>query len=155
MDTINLRSAEPSDFDTLGEVMFDAIHKGPTKYSAAQSMAWAPEPRQGSAWADRLSGKTIILAERGTTVLGFMSIEPGGYVDFAYILPTAQGSGLFRKLFNEVLAHAQQAGEAELSTHASLMAQPAFTAMGFTVDVHETVEVDGQMLDRARMTKTL
>ena len=155
MNTITLRSAEPSDYDTLGEVMFDAIHNGPTQYTTAQSQAWAPAPRRGAAWANRLSGKTVLLAERGATVLGFMSIEPGGYVDFAYIRPNAQGSGLFRKLFNEVLARAQKAGETELSTHASLMAQPAFAAMGFTVDVHESVDIDGQKLDRARMTKTL
>ena len=155
MDTITLRTAVPDDYDTLGEVMFDAIHNGPTKYTAAQSKAWAPAPRSGADWAARLQGKTMILAERRETVLGFMSIEPGGYVDFAYIRPSAQGSGLFRRLFNDVLTRAQALGEPELSTHASLMAQPAFEAMGFQIDFHETVEVDGQKLDRARMTMTL
>ncbi len=106
-------------------------------------------------WAERLGQKTVILAERGETVLGFMSIEPGGYIDFAYIRPEGQGSGLFRKLFNAVEAHAADAGETELSTHASLMAQPAFAGMGFTVDFHETVEVAGQKLARARMVKPL
>ena len=87
--------------------------------------------------------------------MGFMTIEPGGYVDFAYIRPSAQGSGLFRRLFAEVMKRAEAAGETELSTHASLMAQPAFAAMGFKIDFHETVEVDGQKLARARMIKTL
>ncbi len=84
-----------------------------------------------------------------------MSIEPGGYVDFAYIRPGAQGSGLFRQLFEAVLDRAKAQGDTELSTHASLMAQPAFAAMGFEIDYHETVEVDGQSLPRARMTKRL
>ena len=155
MDTVTLRTALPDDFDTLGDVMFDAIHNGPTKYTDAQSKAWAPAPRSGADWAERLSGKALILAERGEVVLGFMSIEPGGYVDFAYIRPQAQGSGLFRRLFNHVRARAETEGEPALSTHASLMAQPAFAAMGFQIDFHETVEVGGQMLDRARMTMTL
>lgn len=155
MDAITLRPADKGDYDTLGEVMFDAIHHGPTMYTKPQSKAWAPEPRRGTAWAERLSGKTVILAERDETVLGFMSIEPGGYIDFAYIRPSAQGSGLFRKLFEDVQARAQAAGESELSTHASLMAQPAFEAMGFDVEYHETVRVNGESLDRARMTKTL
>jgi putative acetyltransferase len=155
MDAISLRTALPADFDTLGAVMFDAIHNGRTKYTSAQSQAWAPALRAGADWAERLQGKTLILAERGETVLGFMSIEPGGYVDFAYIRPEAQGSGLFRRLFQDVRARAVTAGETELSTHASLMAQPAFAAMGFEIDFHETVEVDGQKLDRARMTMTL
>ncbi|GAB5456146.1 MAG: hypothetical protein Hens2KO_23750 [Henriciella sp.] len=155
MNDITLRSADASEYDVLGEVMFDAIHNGPTKYTGAQSKAWAPAVRSGPAWAERLSQKDVIIAERPGTVLGFMTIEPGGYIDFAYIRPSAQGSGLFRRLFAEVHARAIAAGETQLSTHASLMAQPAFAAMGFQVDYHETVEVDGQTLARARMTKTL
>ena len=155
MDAITLRIAEPEDFDRLGEVMFDAIHNGPTQYTKAQSEAWAPAPRAGKAWAERLNGKSLILAERSGSVLGFMSIEPGGYIDFAYIRPEGQGSGLFRRLFQEVETRAKAAGETELSTHASLMAQPAFAAMGFDIDFHETVEVDDQQLDRARMAKAL
>ena len=155
MDAITLRTATPDDYDALGEVMFDAIHNGPTQYTDAQSKAWAPLPRSGAEWANRLTGKTLILAEHGTRILGFMSIEPGGYVDFAYIRPEGQGSGLFRRLFQEVETRAKAAGETELSTHASLMAQPAFAAMGFEIDFHETVEVDDQQLDRARMAKAL
>ena len=155
MDAITLRTATPDDYDALGEVMFDAIHNGPTQYTDAQSKAWAPLPRSGAEWANRLTGKTLILAEHGTRILGFMSIEPGGYVDFAYIRPESQGSGLFRQLFEQVLRHARNAGERQLSTHASLMAQPAFAAMGFEIDVHETVEVSGEKLARAQMTKSL
>lgn len=152
---LRIRPATANDYDTLGEVMFDAIHNGPSKYTGAQSRAWAPEPRKGADWNARLSGQHVLLAEKDCDVLGFMSIERGGYVDFAYIRPSAQGTGLFRELFDAVQARAIAQGETELSTHASLMAQPAFAAMGFSVDHHETVEVDGQSLARARMIKPL
>ncbi|MBO6689546.1 MAG: GNAT family N-acetyltransferase [Henriciella sp.] len=150
-----LRTAGPEDYDALGELIFDAIHNGPTQYTPAQSKAWAPAPRSGPDWAERLASQHIIAAEQGGEIQGFMSIEPGGYVDFAYIRPGAQGSGLFRQLFEAVLDRAKAQGDTELSTHASLMAQPAFAAMGFEIDYHETVEVDGQSLPRARMTKRL
>lgn len=150
-----IRTADSSDYDALGAVMFDAIHKGPTQYTEAQSTAWAPEPRTGKDWAARLAKQHIIVAEHAGEIQGFMSIEPGGYIDFAYIRPGAQGSGLFRRLFAAVTDWAAARGERELSTHASLMAQPAFAAMGFTVDHHETVDVAGQSLSRARMVKTL
>ena len=39
MDDITLRIATANDYDTLGQIMFDAIHNGPTKYSSAQSKA--------------------------------------------------------------------------------------------------------------------
>ncbi len=150
-----LRTAGPEDYDALGELIFDAIHNGPTRYTPAQSLAWAPAPRSGPDWAERLASQHIIAAEQGGEIQGFMSIEPGGYVDFAYIRPGAQGTGLFRQLFEAVLDRAKAQGDAELSTHASLMAQPAFAAMGFEIDHHETVEIDGQSLPRARMTKRL
>ncbi|MEL6824945.1 MAG: GNAT family N-acetyltransferase [Pseudomonadota bacterium] len=154
-DTIQLRPATATDYDTLGELMYDAIHNGPSQYTDAQSQAWMPVPRQGSDWHARLAKQHVILAVQGHAILGFMSIEPGGYVDFAYIRPRAQGSGLFRRLFAAIMEQAALAGETQLSTHASLMAQPAFAAMGFEIEFHETVEVDGQSLPRAKMVKTL
>ena len=155
MSAITLRTAAAADYDALGALMYDAIHNGPTRYNKAQSEAWLAAPRSGPDWSARLDEKYVVLAEQDGLVLGFMTIEPGGYIDFAYIRPSAQGSGLFRRLFNKVESSAIEAGDEELSTHASLMAQPAFAAMGFSVDFHETVEANGQKLDRARMTKTL
>ena len=150
-----IRLATCDEYDALGALMYDAIHNGPSKYTSAQSFAWAPEPRRGEDWSARLSKQRIYVAARKDQLLGFMSIEPGGYVDFAYIRPSAQGSGLFRKLFDKVQTWAQAQNETELSTHASLMAQPAFAAMGFQIDHHETVDIDGQSLPRARMSKPL
>lgn len=150
-----LRDATPTDYDPLGELVFNAIHNGPTKYTLAQSQAWMATPPKGDTWAKRLAQKQVVLAEQEGKRLGFMTLEPGGYVDFAYIRPAAQGSGLFRRLFQEIENRARAAGETGLSTHASLMAQPAFAAMGFQVDHHETIEKDGEQLARARMSKPL
>lgn len=154
-DDIQFRPANAADYDALGALIFDAIHNGPTQYTKAQSQAWAPEPKRGPDWHARLATQHVIVAERGGDLLGFMSIDQNGYIDFAYIRPTAQGSGLFRRLFSAIRTKADAEGMAELSTHASLMAQPAFAAMGFTIDFHETVDVDGQSLPRVRMIKTL
>lgn len=150
-----LRDAVKDDFDRLGDVMFDAIRNGPTHYSKAQSEAWAPERREGPAWAERLSGKQIILAEQEDQILGFMTIEDGGYIDLAFIRPAAQGTGLFRKLFERIEDVARQAGKKTLTTHASLMAQPAFAGMGFKIDQREIVRVADQKLKRAQMSKRL
>lgn len=152
---LSIRQARPDELDALGAIMFDAIHNGPSRYTKEQSLAWAPEPRHGPDWASRLSGKQIFVAARNQGLLGFMTIESGGYIDFAYIRPGAQRSGVFRQLYNRVLMAAREAREAQLSTHASLMAQPAFAAMGFTVETHELIEVGKETLARAHMTKRL
>lgn len=152
---LHIRAGDVSDYDALGALIYDAIHNGPSFYTKAQSRAWMPAPRSGSDWAGRLSGKDLFVAEDADGLAGFMSLEPGGYVDFAYIRPSAQGSGLFRKLFDAVRSKALADGETHLSTHASLMAQPAFRTMGFETLAHEVVAVKDQELKRAHMQLAL
>ena len=135
--------------------MFDAIRNGPSKYTQAQRAAWVPERRRGAEWESRLAAKDIIVGRDGVRIIGFMSIEGGGYIDFAFIRPDAQGSGLFRRLFELVEARARAANEARLWVHASLMAQPAFAAVGFSVVEHQIVQIGDQIFQRAMMEKPL
>jgi putative acetyltransferase len=154
-DSITLRRAGPADHDALGTVMYDAVHNGPSRYSEAQRRAWMPEPRRGADWDARLAGQIVVLAEHEGEVAGFMSLAPPDYVDFAYIRPAWQGRGLFRRLYNAIEGIARESGQTRLTVHASLMAQPAFTAVGFDITQPETVEVRGEKLDRFAMEKRL
>lgn len=131
------------------------MRNGPSLYTQAQRVACVPERRSGAEWDARLAGKHIVLARDGDRIIGFMSIERGGYIDFALIRPEAHGTGLFRALFNSVEAHTRAAHEARLWVHASLMAQPAFAAVGFGVTEHQVVQVGDQDLQRACMEKLL
>lgn len=147
--------ATPADYTEIADVIFDAVRNGPSKYNEAQRAAWVPERKSGAEWDARLATKDIVLARDGDRIVGFMSIEGGGYVDFAFIRPEAQGSGLFRRLFELVEARARAANEARLWVHASLMAQPAFAAVGFSVIEHQVVPMGDQALQRACMEKLL
>ena len=97
----------------------------------------------------------VLVADNMTTIVGFMSLAENGYIDFAYIRPATQSTGLFRRLFNEVEELAMQLSEKRLWVHASLMAQPAFTAMGFSIVREEVVELGGQSFQRYEMEKVL
>lgn len=153
--TASLTHAIPADYSDLADIIFDAVRNGPSLYTEAQRAAWMPGRRAGEEWEARLDRQVIVVARNQACAVGFMSLEPGGYIDFAYIRPKAQGFGLFRRLFAEIEAHALATGETRLWVHASLMAQPAFAALGFTVIEHEVVEIDGEKLERARMEKPL
>ena len=135
--------------------MFDAVRNGPSKYTQAQRAAWVPERRRGAEWESRLAAKDIAVGRDGGRIIGFMSIEGGGYIDFAFIRPDAQGSGLFRRLFELVEARARAANDARLWVHASLMAQPAFAAVGCSVVEHQIVQIGDQIFQRAMMEKPL
>ncbi|MGC3940043.1 GNAT family N-acetyltransferase [Roseobacter sp. EG26] len=150
-----LRWAKPSDAAELAQVFFAAVREGPSLYSEAQRAAWLPEPPAGQAWRDQLSAMNVAVVERGGRPGGFMSVQDGGYINLAFVHPDHQGSGIFRQLYARVEEWARDHGEPILWTHASLMAEPAFQAMGFLVIHHETVVRDGQKLTRAKMEKRL
>lgn len=147
--------ANQSDHDDLADVVYDAVRNGPSKYNQAQRAAWVPVRRCGAEWALRLEGQAIAIARNGNRAVGFMSLAPQGYIDFAFIRPDAQGTGLFRRLFDMIEDKARATGEPRLWTHASLMAQPAFAAVGFTVVEHQVVQIGDQHFDRAMMEKAI
>lgn len=155
MSEFEIRLATAADHAALGQVMFDAVRHSASPYTPAQKEAWVPEARSGPEWDARLAAQTVLVATQGDEIVGFMSLAAEGYIDFACIRPAAQGQGLFRRLFDQIEALARERGEPRLSTHASLMAQPAFAAMGFVTTQPETVEVRGQSLDRFAMEKWL
>ena len=152
---MSLTWSTPTDHAELADVMFDAVRNGPSKYTDVQRAAWVPERRRGVEWESRLAAKDIAIGRDGDRIVGFMSIEGGGYIDFAFIRPDAQGSGQFRRLFELVEARARAANEARLWVHASLMAQPAFAAVGFSVVEHQNVQIGDQDFQRAMMEKPL
>jgi putative acetyltransferase len=147
--------ATPTDYDALGDIVFDTVRNGPSKYTEAQRAAWVPERRVGEEWAARLEGQVIAIARDDTRAVGFMSLAPEGYIDFAFIRLDAQGTGLFRRLFIMIEDKARSQNEPRLWTHASLMAEPAFAAVGFTVVEREVVEIGDESLERAMMEKLL
>jgi putative acetyltransferase len=135
--------------------MYDAVHHGRSHYSPAQSAAWVPEPPASPAWSAKLNLQRVAVAARTGGPVGFMTLGTGGYIDLAYIAPDFQGSGLFRQLYAMIERAARDDGISRLTVHASLMAQPAFLAVGFRVIRHETVSRAGQLLARAEMEKVL
>ena len=160
MTDFNIREAGKTDFAALGGVMFEAVREGGSPYSAAQRKAWMPSPRSGDVWENRLGAQHVFLAETDGAAIGFMSLAPmddpeAGYVDFAYIIVAARGQGLFRQLYEKIAAKAKANGHISLFTHASLLAAPAFAAMGFDYLEKEVVDIGGQSLPRFHMHKSI
>lgn len=150
-----VRQAAVDDYEAIADVMFDAVRNGRSQYTDEQRQAWVPVRRSGDAWIARLNAQTIFVAESAGQIDGFMSLAQNGYIDFAYIRPRAQGTGMFRALFQAIEQLALQISEPRLWVHASLMAQPAFSAVGFQIKETETVELGGQYFQRFVMEKSL
>ncbi len=151
--TIEIRQATADDFDALADILFDAVRHCRSKYTEQQRQAWAPQHRSGAEWIERLSSQVIFVAADATQLLGFMSLADNGYIDFAFIRPSEQGTGIFRRLYESTEKLARQQGERRLWVHASLMARPAFGAMGFEIVRKETVKISDQSFERFEMEK--
>ncbi len=150
-----IRWATPGDADALGAVFYAAVRQGPSRYTEAQRAAWLDHRPKGLQWSERLAPLQVAVAGVGGKAVGFMTIEPGGYIDLAFVRPDHQGRGLFRQLFERVEDWALHRREPRLRTHASLMAEPAFRAAGFLGIHRERVVRNGETLARAWMEKTL
>lgn len=148
-----IRKCSQQDFESLAQIMFDAVRSGTSRYSEEQRQAWVPEVRGGPEWVNRLAAQTIFGAESDDVLAGFISLSAGGYIDMAYIRPAFQNQGLFRQLMQSIEETAVEQGEQRLWVHASLMAEPAFTAAGFRMVREETVEMRGQSFRRFEMEK--
>ncbi len=152
---MQIRKATDADALDLAQVFFAAVREGPSPYTEAQRAAWLPHPPERDAFAVRLASKHVFLCEEIDGVIGFMTLEETGYIDLAYIRAGYRNRGVFRALFAAVEETARVHAMPRIWVHASLMAQPAFRAMGFLVMHHETVERSGQQLARALMEKHL
>ena len=150
---ITIRRARRTDYGGLGELMFDAVRRGSSPYTEAQRKAWAPMPRSGRQWQERLDAQFVVVAELGDKLIGFMSLASNGYIDLAFIRPGFRGLGVFRLLYAQVERESMRQNVARLWLHASLSAKDAFASFGFAVICQETVAIGEIELLRYEMEK--
>ncbi|MEM6887526.1 MAG: GNAT family N-acetyltransferase [Pseudomonadota bacterium] len=140
---------------SIASIQFQSVREGQSLYSDAQRQAWIAEPHSAQALATRLADAVAVLWDSDRQDVGVLTLSPGGYIDMAFVRPAHQRQGVFRGLFSALEIKARKAGETRLWTHASLMAQPAFQSVGFSVIHHEEIERAGVFLSRAKMEKVL
>lgn len=98
-----------------------------------------------------MAEQRIVLDESGGKINGFMSLRSDGYIDFTYIRPSTQGTGLFRRLY-EAEASARKESFSPMGAR-----QPdgaaGFSAVGFDIVKKEDVELGGEMFERFEMAR--
>lgn len=155
-DQVRIRRATPRDFNTLGRVMYEAVHYGAPLYTLAQRRAWLPHPPSGRFWRTRLGQQRVwVSLVPGSGVVGFITLRSDRNIDYAFILRNWQGQGIFRAMYEALEAAAVADGLDLLWTYASLHAQPAFMRCGFETVRSNTVQRAGQTLLRHQMEKRL
>ncbi|WP_435166353.1 GNAT family N-acetyltransferase [Falsirhodobacter sp. 1013] len=146
---IHIRPLAPEDYSAVGRIFFCAVHEGTrTAYSYQQRLAWGGDAIDLDRWKARVKALGGFVAEANGEPIGFITIDRTGYVDLAFVLPSASGRGVGRTLLNAAEDWAKDNGATKLTTEASLVAHPFFLRRGWVMVEEEHVERQGVVLKR-------
>lgn len=151
-----LRKAERSDDAALLALFHESIHGlGPEHYRPEELAAWSPQNQEPdwAKWRKRLQPLISLTAWDGETLLGFLSYELDGHIDFLYTAPQAARKGVASALLLKAEQELQAAGVGRYFTEASLVAKGFFAHHGYRVDAEELVQRGEVLLRRYRMRK--
>lgn len=148
-----VRRAEAADLTEIVDVFWQGVHIGAaTHYDASQRAAWLPERPSAEAFAARLDGQTVFVAVEAGRIAGFMTLGEDGYLDFAFVLPSARGTGTADALHAAVLNHASVSGLRRLTVRASDLARPFLTRRGWQTVAPAPQQRAGVSLSSTDMT---
>jgi putative acetyltransferase len=153
---VGLRPLTPADGALMGRIFFCAVHEGArSAYGPDQRRAWAGETIDLARWTARAETLTGFVAELGGETVGFMTIDASGYIDLAFVLPSAARQGVGTRLLQGAEDWARRHAAPRLTTAASLIARPFFEKNGWHVISAEDVVYGGVNLRRFQMAKDL
>lgn len=156
MTEINVRFYRPKDASALVEIFGEAVH-GITGgiYTLEALQAWAPTAPDLLLWQRRFSQAPPQVAEVSGHIVGFMTLEPDGHIDLAYVHPAYQRQGVARRLYAAMENEANEQRLHRLFVEASHVARPFFSSRGFVNLRQNEVFRRGQRLSNWVMEKRM
>jgi ribosomal protein S18 acetylase RimI-like enzyme len=155
MRDLVLRPYRPEDAPRLAEVFHAAVHAVPDDlYGPAARAAWSPrvDPEKHATRAARIPPLVATVAGE---VVGFMSLEPDGHLDMAYVHPRHGRRGIATALYARLEADAEARRLGRLFAEVSDAARPFFEARGFVAQHANAVPRRGQVLRNWAMARRL
>lgn len=151
-----IRRYRPEDRAAMALVFYRAVREGAAAfYSEAERAAWAPSSEVDVETLDKLLDQWCYVATQAGQMTGFMSMEPGGYLDMAFVLPEVMGDGTAAALYDAILARAKAAALPRLTVRAAHQSQRFLTRRGWQVDRFERYQNKGQTYDLFHMSLRL
>ncbi len=153
---MKIRRYNSPDCLKINELFYNTVHSVNAKdYNIAQLNAWAPEKYDLQAWRVRLSQNYTIVAEKGSIITGFGSVDDFGYFDFLFVHKDYQRRGAATLIAEEIEKYALQKGFRRIRTESSITARPFFEKRGYIVLREQRVERGGVALGNFMMEKLL
>ncbi len=135
------------------KVYYRAVHEGAAEfYTQAQRAAWAPSETPDLSQPNKLLDQWCWVAEAKNGISGFMSLTRNGYLDMAFVMPEAKGTGVADALYAALIELANAESLEILTAHASCLARRFFAKHGWQVDYVEDFPLNGQVFERFHMS---
>ena len=150
----NVRGYHPREVVALARLFTRTVREVNARdYSPEQIDAWAPEKTDINHWNLRLRGRTVLVAESDSDIVGFVAWEADGHLDLLYVDYRHQRRGIGTALCRPMEKSAVERQIPRIYTEASITARPFFEAMGFKVVAPQTVTFGGMDFKNFRMEK--
>ena len=151
-----IRPYLPTDRAAMVTVYYRAIREGTAAFlTEAERAAWAPSPTPNLTEPDKLLDQWCYVAEEAGQVTGFMSMDPSGYLDMAFVLPEVMGKGTAAALYDTLMDHAKDRGVTHFTVVAAPQSNRFLLRRGWQTDRFERMPADGQIYDIFHMSLTL
>jgi GNAT superfamily N-acetyltransferase len=151
-----IRPYRESDADRALDIFRRAIrHRGPERYNARQTAAWAAAANDPLSFHKRLARGFTVVAEKDWHAVGFAQLFPPDTVEMIYLDPDHAPGGIGGQLLTALERHARSLGQIVLDTKASLLARPFFGKHGYHALGRELVIREGVAIPRVPMRKLL
>lgn len=146
-DKLTIRPYHSQDAAILGDIFHRAIMAIDERiYTAEQKHAWAGD-KTLDFWTKRFSETQPFVACLDHKPVGFLELilnsMESAYIDCCYVAPEQQGKGIASALIRHAIDRAKAHKIATLTVHASDVALPIFTHLGFSSVEHQLHEPEG------------
>jgi putative acetyltransferase len=143
-----IRPYQPQDRAAVALVFYRAVREGSVDYyTEEERAAWAPSPNPHPTKPDKYLTQWCFVAEDQGRMTGFMSMDDTGYLDMAFVIPEAMGTGTAGALYDRLIAHATERGLRHFTVHATALSRRFLEKRGWQYDGILTVDEEGQRYD--------
>ncbi len=149
-----IREAGEQDFAAIGQLFFETVRSvNLLDYTPQQVAAWAPAVWSEEDCRRRLVGQVVLVAMEQDILVGFITIERDGHIDFLFVHKDRQRQGIGSALLGRAIELARGWSLSGVFTESSITAKALFERHGFVVTKPEDVVRHGVTLRRYRMAK--
>lgn len=153
---ISIRTGTEDDLQTMLSLFKETISSVCRKdYTDEQLEAWKSGAENKERWYEVIRNQLVLIAESEHQIVGFCTLDNGGYIDLLFVHHQYQHKGIASMLYTRIEEEALRQHEQQLTADVSKTARPFFEKEGFHVLNEQNVSVQGIMLTNYKMVKNL